>query len=276
MKKILVLLLSLALIAGLTSCEQEEAVEIAYVEWACATASTYVVKTVLEDMGYNVRLTSVSAAAMWQSLASGDMDAMTTAWLPETHRDYYESVADDVVDLGPNYLGARLALVVPDYVPINSLQELLDNAEQFDNQIIGIDPGAGLMGLTEDFIANNDAELTLIEGSDATMAAALGDAIQREEWIVVTGWAPHWKFARWDLKILDDPNNEFGAEETINTIVRKGLDEDMPEVYAMLDNFSWGDDEIGAVMELNEEMSPEESARKWVDENQDIVQTWIP
>ena len=276
MKRILVLLLSLALIAGFTSCEEEEAVEIAYVEWACATASTYVVKTVLEDMGYNVRLTSVSAAAMWQSLASGDMDAMTTAWLPETHRDYYESVADDVVDLGPNYLGARLALVVPDYVPINSLQELLDNAEQFDNQIIGIDPGAGLMGLTEDFIANNDAELTLIEGSDATMAAALGDAIQREEWIVVTGWAPHWKFARWDLKILDDPNNEFGAEETINTIVRKGLDEDMPEVYAMLDNFSWGDDEIGAVMELNEEMSPEESARKWVDENQDIVQTWIP
>lgn len=47
----------------------------------------------------------------------------------------------------------------------------------------------------------------------------------------------HWKFGRWNLKFLDDPENVFGGEEHINTIVRKRLKNDMPEVYAFLDRF---------------------------------------
>ena len=56
---------------------------------------------------------------------------------------------------------------------------------------------------------------------------------------MVTGWTPHWKFARWDLKFLDDPKKVYGEAETINTIVRQGLKEDMPEVYAVCDAFKW-------------------------------------
>lgn len=274
------LLVIVVSIAFVTSCGQggKKTIKLVYVEWSCATASTHVVKNIIEQkFGYKVKLTSVSGAAMWQSIASGDADAMTTAWLPVTHKDYLAKVKDQVVDLGANFEGAKLALIVPSYVTIDSVKDLKGNADKFNGKIIGIDPGAGLMGLTEKFIKNNNLNYKLVEGSGATMTAALGEAIDNKKWIVVTGWAPHWKFGRWDLKMLEDPDQEFGAEETINTVVRQGLKEDMPEVYAFLDNFYWESSDISQVMVWNQEdgADPNETAKRWIKENPDKVNSWI-
>jgi glycine betaine/proline transport system substrate-binding protein len=133
------------------------------------------------------------------------------------------------------------------------------------------------MKITEDWIKNNNVDAKLIEGSGATMAAALKEGIDNKKWIVVTGWAPHWKFGRWDLKILKDPKNEFGAEETINTVVRKGLKEDMPEVYAFLDKFNWENPDISEVMVANQEKRADfnKTALKWVKANKDKVDKWL-
>jgi glycine betaine/proline transport system substrate-binding protein len=228
-------------------------------------------------MGYRVRITPVSAAAMWQSVASGDTDGMVAAWLPTTHGHYLEKVKEDVEDLGPNLEGTRIGLVVPAYVSIDSIAELNDNAERFDDRIIGIDPGAGLMSKTEKVIEAYGLDLKLIEGSGATMTAALSDAIKNEDWIVVTGWTPHWKFARWELKYLDDPKGIYGGAEQINTIVRKGLAKDMPEVHRVLDRFYWTPEEMAELMVWNQEKGadPYENARRWVRENPERVNEWI-
>ncbi len=281
-KRIILALISLSLIAAVyTGCTKKETkgtVKLVYVEWDCAIASTHVAKAVIEErLGYTVEVIPVAAAAMWQSVASGEADAMTTAWLPVTHADYFGKVKKDVVDLGPNFKGAKLGLVVPSYVEIDSLADLRSNMDKFDNQIIGIDPGAGLMKITEDFIKKYKVDAKLIEGSGATMAAALKEAIDKKEWVVVTGWAPHWKFGRWDLKILKDPKNDFGAEETINTVVRKGLKEEMPEVYAFLDKFAWESEDIASVMVANQEKRADfnKTALKWVKDNKDKVDKWL-
>lgn len=254
-------------------------VEILYVEWECALASTYVAAEVLKDMGYEVSLTSVSGALMWSGLAAGEGDAFTTAWLPGTHADYYNETEGQIQELAVNYTDpAGLGLVVPAYAEINSIEEINDHADQFNNRIVGIDPGAGLMGMAEEALDAYGLEVELVEGSDATMTAALKDAVERDELVIVTGWSPHWKFAEWDLKYLDDPLGVFGDEEYIATFVRHGLQEDMPEVYAFLSNFQWGAEDIGAVMAMNSETGadPADSARTWINENQDLVQSWIP
>lgn len=284
MKKILSILMATSMLFIL-ACGQgqkgaNDTVKLVYVEWACATATTHVMQAVLEQEGYNVELTPVSGAAMWQAISSGDQDALLTAWLPGTHKDYYARVKDQVDNLGPNFNGARLGLVVPSYVSIDSIEEMRNHIEKFDGKIIGIDPGAGIMSATERGIHENISGLgdfELVEGSDATMAAVLDDAIRRNEWVAVTGWSPHWKFARWDLKILEDPELIFGSEETINTITRKGLKEDMPEVYKILDNMHWSASDIGTVMDWNTEdgSDPVETARRWVAENQDKVNEWL-
>lgn len=94
--------------------------------------------------------------------------------------------------------------------------------------------------------------------------------------IVITGWTPHWKFAKWDLKYLEDPKGVYGAEEFIHTIVRKGLKEEKPEVYDILDKFNWTASDMEAVMlDIEDGMEPAEAAAKWVEANQEKVKEWI-
>lgn len=253
-------------------------VKLVYVEWSCATASVNVMKAVLQEkLGYDVEVLPVSAAAMWQAVASGDMDGLTTAWLPVTHGHYYKKLKDDVVDLGPNLEGAGIGLVVPTYVSIDSISEMKGKAEKFDGDITGIDPGAGIMSKTEKAIEEyNLSNYELMEGSGATMTAVLQNKIKNKEWVVVTGWTPHWKFARWDLKYLEDPKGIYGGAEKIHTIVRKDLEKDMPEVYKVLDNFHWTLAEIGEVQGWNAEGGdPYDSAKRWIKENPDRVNEWI-
>jgi glycine betaine/proline transport system substrate-binding protein len=273
----------LLIAASLTGCGEQQLesdrnkkVELVYVEWSSGVASTNVIRVVLEQQGYTVTLTSVSAAAMWQAVASGDADAMVSAWLPTTHGHYLKQVKNKVVDLGPNLEGTRIGLVVPDYVTVDSIIELKHQADRFQRRIIGIDPGAGLMSKTEEAINLYQLDFGLIEGSGATMVAALNDAITTKQWILVTGWTPHWKFARWDLKFLADPKNAYGQNGRIHTIVRRGLQESMPEVYRILDRFYWSADEMMALMEQNrhKRADPYQNAQQWVSDHRERVIEW--
>lgn len=283
LKRFTVLVISIVLLIGLFACSpratDDKSVELAYVEWACATASIYVVQAVLQErMNYNVDITPVPAAVMWTALAAGDVDGITTAWLETTHGHYLEEVRDRVVDLGSNLKGTRIGLVVPGYVPFTSILDLEVNGEMIDYEIIGIDPGAGLMSATERVIEEYGLNnFTLIEGSDATMTAALSDAINNNRWVVVTGWTPHWKFGEWDLKYLEDPKGIYGGEEYIHTVVRQGLKEDMPEVYEFLDNFEWTPEDMQTVMSWNEDPTtdPYQNAVRWINENQNKVNEWL-
>ena len=256
--------------------EGKGSVELGYVQWDSEIASTNVVKKVLEDQGYEVKITAVDASPMWLGVSEGNFDGIVAAWLPATHKDYYAQVKDKVEDLGPNLQGAKIGLVVPEYVTINSIEELNSVKDKFQGKITGIEPGAGIMKATEQAIQDYNLDLDLQSSSSAGMAAALKKAEDNGDWIVITGWTPHWKFAKWDLKYLEDPKGVYGAEEFIHTIVRKGLKEEKPEVYDILDKFNWTASDMEAVMlDIEDGMEPAEAAAKWVEANQEKVKEWI-
>ncbi|HHU87654.1 MAG: glycine betaine ABC transporter substrate-binding protein [Pelotomaculaceae bacterium] len=284
--KLVVLLAVAALFAGvIAGCGQQAqqqgqegkgSVELGYVQWDSEIASTNVVKKVLEDQGYEVKITAVDASPMWLGVSEGNFDGIVAAWLPATHKDYYAQVKDKVEDLGPNLQGAKIGLVVPEYVTINSIEELNSVKDKFQGKITGIEPGAGIMKATEQAIQDYNLDLDLQSSSSAGMAAALKKAEDNGDWIVITGWTPHWKFAKWDLKYLEDPKGVYGAEEFIHTIVRKGLKEEKPEVYDILDKFNWTASDMEAVMlDIEDGMEPAEAAAKWVEANQEKVKEWI-
>ena len=285
-KSILSILVLCVLVMSLAGCgagadkgaKGKETVKLGYVNWSEGIAMTNLAAAVLEEkMGYDVELTMADVAPVFTSVASGNTDAFLDVWLPVTHESYIEKYGDDMVDLGISYENALLGLVVPSYVEIDSIEELNDNKELFDGEIIGIDAGAGLMAAAEKSIEEYGLDYKLLMGSGTTMTAALGKAIDANEPIVVTGWAPHWKFARWDLKVLEDPKGIFGEVENIHKYSRKGLEEDMPEVAEFLKKFKLNEAELGDLMGAVEEEGnePLEAAKKWMNEHEELINSWI-
>lgn len=249
-------------------------ISLAYVEWDTEVASTHVVGEVLKDMGYNVTLTPLDNAIMWESIAKGETDAMVAAWLPGTHGEQYKQYKDKVDNLGENLAGAKLGIVVPNYMDVSSIEDL-DN--QAGKKITGIEPGAGVVTAAEKTQAEypNLSDWTVETSSSGAMTVALGQALKNKEDIVITGWSPHWMFAKYDLKYLQDPKESMGGEESINTMARKGLQTDTPEAYNVLKNFHWSTDDMESVMlAINDGQAPELAAREWIDAHSEEVEKW--
>ncbi|MBP1910437.1 glycine betaine ABC transporter substrate-binding protein [Methanolobus bombayensis] len=287
--KVLSVILVLAMLVMVSGCadqgttdtgNEEDTVTkeatIGYVLWDGEIASTNVMKLVLEQAGYDVEIIAVDAGALYQGLADSQFDFTTSAWLPQTQRNYWEQYGDDIDSVAVNLEDCRIGLVVPTYVTIDSIEELNDNKEQFNGEIIGIDPGAGIMSTTETAIENYSLDYELVSSSSAGMTAELKSSIEDDDWVVVTLWSPHWAFNSFDLKYLEDPNGVYGEADHVETLARVGLEEDDPELYGIISRFQWTHDDIQSVMSnLEAGMSEEEAAQEWVDANPEKVNEWL-
>lgn len=257
------------------SQDETRQVTLSSLQWDSEIASGNVMKEVLEDLGYDVTISYLDVAVMFSAVANGEADGTVAPWLPITQGAIFEQYKDSVVDLGPNLTGAQNGIAVPTYMDVDSIVDLSNEAGQV---ITGIEPGAGITGLTENLLEvyGNLNGWTQKTSSTGAMTVQLGQAIAKEEEIVFTGWTPHWMFERYDLKMLEDPENVMGDGETIVSLARIGLEEDMPEVYNILDNFNWTLEDMQSVMlEMSEGITPEVAARNWIEANPDKVESWL-
>lgn len=101
-----------------------KAIEIVSIPWDTERASSLVAKAVLEQQGYDVTITDVDPAIMFEALSTGEADVSLSPWLPVTHESFYEKHKDNLIDLGPNLTGAKLGIVVPEYMDIDSIEDL--------------------------------------------------------------------------------------------------------------------------------------------------------
>ena len=270
-----------ALALGMTTAmaADKPTLTIGYVNgWDDSVAATHVAGEILrEQLGYTVELKPVEPAIMWQGVARGDLDLTLSAWLPATHGEYYEKLKDKVTVVGTNYEGAKIGLIVPDYVAAKTIADLNTYSKEFGGKITGIDAGAGVMRRAEDAIKEYQlSDIKLMPSSGPAMAIALTRAEKNKEAIVVTGWIPHWMFAKCKLRFLEDPKKVFGDDEHVDTVANPSLETKAPEAYAFLQNFSWHGEEVGAVMlAISEGAKPEQAAKDWIAKNPDRVAGWL-
>ncbi len=264
--------------------------------WSSEIASAHLFQAVLQErLGYTVQLESVLVEEMWRRVAEGEADVLTGAWLPVTHRRYYERYADRLEDLGPNLTGARIGLVVPavtpgrqtgdsgrtgrDLVTIRSIPELRETAGRFGGRIIGIESGAGVMQRTRETLEAYELEryYNVVESDEERMLDRLAKAVYQEEWIVFTGWRPHWMFELYNLRFLEDPKHVFGDEESIHTMSRLGLAEEMPEAHTVLERILYEPEDLERLMRWihNEEKAPYDQALRWIETHEKLVDSWV-
>ncbi|WP_062520046.1 glycine betaine ABC transporter substrate-binding protein [Demequina silvatica] len=244
--------------------------------WDESVASSLLWQAILEDQGYDVTLEYADPAPTFQALADGDYDLVTDVWLPATHADYLEKFGDDIEELGAWFDSAALTVAVNADAPIDSLADLAEHADEFDNTIVGIEPGAGLTGAVEGAIPVYGLEgMDFVTSSTPAMLAELDSAMADGENIIVTLWEPHWAYGAYDLKNLEDPEGTLGDAESISTYSRAGLGEDFPEVAQWLADFTMDAELLydleNQLLAAGSESDYESVVHAWVAENQEWV-----
>ena len=261
--------------------DPEAPLRLGWSAWADAEVVSLMAATLIESQ-LNVPVERVMAdiGIQYESVARGDLDLMLMAWLPGTHRDYWARVRDRVLDLGPMYTG-KLGWIVPDYVPkdvLNSVDQLRDSelAARFDNRVQGIDPGSGLNQASLEALKRYDLQqVDLVASSSAAMAAVLSQAINEKRWMIATSWTPHWMFARYGLRFLEDPKGVFGGTERIHAVARINLDRLRPEVTAFLSRFHLPEQDLDGLLLKAQVGSPSAAVEDYLAENPERIRYWI-
>jgi glycine betaine/proline transport system substrate-binding protein len=245
--------------------------------WDEGIAASELWKAILDEKGYDVELSYADAAPVFLGLSKGDYDLTMDVWLPDTHAAYLDEYGDDITDLGAWNEESKLTVAVNEDAPIDSLAELADNADLFNNEIIGIEPGAGLTAAMEERVIPGYGleDMDFTTSSTAAMLTALTKATDAGENIVVTLWEPHWANAEFPIKTLEDPEGTLADLESLHAFGSADFEADFPQVAEWMDGFEM---DLETLYSLEQAMFVDYDGtdyapivEKWISENQDYV-----
>jgi glycine betaine/proline transport system substrate-binding protein len=247
--------------------------------WTDGLSTAYLLENKLTELGYTVEMqTLTEAGPLYAGLAQGDIDIYPSAWPDLTHADYMDKYGDSIEDLGEYYQGAKLTLAVPEYVDIDSIDQLAGQADRFDGKIYGIEPGAGLTKQTQETALPGyglDGEFELVTSSTAAMLTELDNAIAAQKDIAVTLWRPFWANDAFAVKDLADPDGLMGDPEALHFLGREGFAEEFPDAAELIAGIQLDDEQYGALEDLvvNEygEGREAEAVQAWLEQYPDVI-----
>lgn len=281
MKKLTILLL-MAVVSftgfnckGSTQQAASKKITIAYPNWAEGVALTHLAKVALDEKGYETEIMMLEPGPIYATLAKGGVDLFLDGWLPNTHKSYWEEYGADIDKLGEGFSDASTGLAVPAYVEENSISDLIAAKDKYQGKIVGIGSGAGIHMATEKAIKEYALPFEQITSSGPAMVASLEKAVNEKKPIVITAWKPHFMWARFELKYLEDAKNIY-PKDAATTLSRKGFAEEQPEVAKFFKNFNLSEKDLyslmGAIKESDDELT---ATKKWYEEHKDsIVRMW--
>lgn len=250
--------------------------------WDEGIAASELWKAILEEEGYTVNLEYADVAAVYLGISEGSYDLVLDTWLPITHEQYIKDYGDNMVDLGYWNDEAKLTIAVNEDAPIDSLDELAANADLFNNEIVGIEAGSGLVTITQDEVVPGYGleSMNLITSSTPAMLAALSKASTDGDNIAVTLWRPHWAYSAFPIKDLKDPKGLLGDAEKIHSYASTTFSDDYPEVAEWIKGFKMPSDTLYSLEDAmfngtdTDEYGP--IVADWISENQDWVDSLTP
>ncbi|SDM85468.1 glycine betaine/proline transport system substrate-binding protein [Franzmannia pantelleriensis] len=278
------------LAAGVAQANEPEScanVRFAEVGWTDITATTAVARELLEGLGYETRVDTVSVPIAYSGMRNGDFDVFLGNWMPSMASISDPYIEDGDVDrLSANLEGAKYTLAVPQYVHdagVTSVADLDEHAEQFESVIYGIEAGNDGNELIQDMI-DDDAfglgDWRLRDSSEAGMLAELRSKVGNEEWMVFLGWAPHPMNTNFDMAYLEGADDYFGPDmggATVYTNTRAGYAEECANVGTLLDNLSFTlemeNQLMAAIMDDGED--PRDAARALLQANPEVLDEWL-
>lgn len=252
---------------------------VAFNGWDESFASAHLLKAVFEEDGYTVDIQALDAAPGFTGVAQGDIDMMTDVWMPVTHETYIDQYGEDLVHMGCWYDNAKLTIAVNEDSPAQTIADLAEMGDEYNNTLYGIEAGAGLTRQTqEEAIPTYGLEdYEFVISSTPAMLAEVDGKTSRDENIAVTLWRPHWAYSAFPMRDLEDPEGAMGGTELIISAGRPGFDEENPKAAQITRNLILNDDQLASLEDLmmsEENFNGEDhdaAVAQWLEENPDFV-----
>ncbi len=299
-------------IAEETEANEERAAELgdcgdvnmAINPWVGYEASAYVVGHVAEEtLGCKVTYKDLKEDVAWQGFGTGDVDVVIEDWgHPDLEKKFFAEQGDgSAMDGGPNGNVGVIGWYVPPWLAeehpeVLDWENLNDFAEDFatsetggKGQFLGADPS--YVQFDEAIISNLGLDFKVVfSGSEAASITAFQQAEKNKEFLIGYFYEPQWLFADTPLEKVALPSYKEGCqadpakvacdypETELKKILSTSWVEEGGPGVDLVENFEWTNDDQNQVAKYisKDKMSAEDAAAKWVADNQDKVDAWLP
>lgn len=277
MRNLLKKLAVTALVAlGMSASQaQDKVVRMGSMNWDDITPISLISKKFLEKQGYKVELTSFSEWGIaYGALAKGDIDILTSQ-VNYIAYDYWAKNKNRLEKVSVVSHGLAQGIVVPSYMPVDSIEQLNDVKDKVGGKIIGIEPGSGLMRETGAAVKEYGLKYQLVDGSTAATMAQLQSALERKQPIVTVLWTPSWMAQKFDVKFLKDPKHVFAPPQSYYWIAKKGFSAKNPRAREALASVYLPLEENTRInAEINAGKTMEQAVDAWWKQNTTLIERW--
>jgi glycine betaine/proline transport system substrate-binding protein len=291
-RKIALILLAAALLftgpaTALTNSDKE--VRFASVSWTGVTVKTDLGRNILNSLGYKATSINLSVPIVYKALDLGDVDIFLGNWMPSMAgiaNDFFEK--GTIIKYVANMPGAKYTLAAPSHVVDGGLKDFADLAkygDKLDYKIYGIEPGNDGNLIIQSMIDKNMfglGDFKLVATSEPIMLSEVKTLSKEGKWAVFLGWSPHYMNQIIDMKYLTGSTAEtFGENDgtaTVYTNIRKGFEQEHPNVAHFLKNFIFPIsmiNEISLMLQNDKQLTHAEAGLAYVKQHPEIYRGWL-
>lgn len=255
--------------------------------WSDIDATNAMSGVVLKALGYQAKVEQLSVPITYAGIGKGQIDVFMGNWMPAQAPMVGPLVAaKSIVIAHANLVDAKFTLAVPDYVAaagVHSFADLQKHADQFQDKIYGIEPGAPANQNIQKMIGANAfglAHWTLVASSETAMLTQVKRAVREKQWIVFLAWEPHQMNTEFKLTYLDGGDQYFGPRfgaSTVNTVMRNNYETQCPNVAKLFKQVTFDVPVENAIIStvLNDKADVNTVARQALTSNPALLKAWL-
>ena len=274
---------------------------IAVNPWTGYVANAHVIGMVAEkELGCKVEYPDVKEEVGWQGMSDGSIDTIVENW---GHPDLVKKYIDDqgtVVDAGLTGNDGIIGWYVPPwmaekYPDILNWENLNKYASMFETSESG---GKGqLLDGDPSYVTNDEALVknldlnykVVVGGSEAALIQSFRSAEDNKKPLLAYFYEPQWFFNEMDLQRVSLPPYKEGCDADaakvdcdyppykLNKLISTKFADSGSPAVDLVKNFTWTNEDQNTVSTYiaKDGMTPDDAAQKWIDDNQDKVDTWL-
>jgi glycine betaine/proline transport system substrate-binding protein len=272
--------------------------------WVGYEADAHVVGYLAQTkLGCTVNYKNLDEQVSWKGFGTGAVDVVIENWgHPELQKKYMTDKGGDgsAVDAGLTGNDGVIGWYVPpwmaekypditDWKNLNKYADLFKTSESGDQGTL-FDGDPGFVTNDEALVKNLDLNYKVVyAGSENALIEAFRTAEQNKKPMIGYFYEPQWFLAEVPLVKVDLPAYKAGCDADpekvacdyppypLNKVVSADFADSGSPAYDLVKAFTWTNDDQNLVAKYiaQDQMDPDEAAKKWIDDNPDKVDAWL-